>query len=220
MIDLHTHTFLSDGVLGVSELVYRAKLAGYDAIAITDHADESNIEFVLKALKKAAPNLSKAYGIDVYYGVELTYVPPVMIGKLVKKARANGAQLVVVHGETVAENVPPGTNESAIKAKVDILAHPGNITKELVEYAKKNGVCLEITTRRGHKETNKRVFELAKAVGAKLVMNNDAHGPADILNKDGIKKVLIDTGISIKDYEEMVNNAKEILSNINKRRKR
>jgi len=38
MIDLHTHTFLSDGELGPAELVRRAENAGYRAIGISDHA--------------------------------------------------------------------------------------------------------------------------------------------------------------------------------------
>ncbi|MFH0911657.1 MAG: PHP domain-containing protein, partial [Planctomycetota bacterium] len=37
MIDLHTHTILSDGELGPAELIRRAEVAGYRALAITDH---------------------------------------------------------------------------------------------------------------------------------------------------------------------------------------
>ena len=40
-IDLHTHTFFSDGVLLPSEQLRRAVAKGYGAIAITDHADSS-----------------------------------------------------------------------------------------------------------------------------------------------------------------------------------
>ena len=43
MIDLHTHTFFSDGGLLPSELARRARIAGYQALAFTDHADVSNI---------------------------------------------------------------------------------------------------------------------------------------------------------------------------------
>src|SRR4030042_513820 len=44
MIDLHTHTFLSDGVLAPAELVRRAEHAGYRVIGIADHADSSNLD--------------------------------------------------------------------------------------------------------------------------------------------------------------------------------
>ena len=37
MYDFHTHTFLSDGVLSPIELIRRALVRGYKAMAITDH---------------------------------------------------------------------------------------------------------------------------------------------------------------------------------------
>ena len=48
MIDLHTHTFASDGVLCPAELARRAEAAGLAAIAITDHADASNLERLVR----------------------------------------------------------------------------------------------------------------------------------------------------------------------------
>ncbi|MBU2567479.1 MAG: PHP domain-containing protein, partial [Elusimicrobia bacterium] len=45
MIDLHTHTLFSDGELLPSELVYRAKVNGYSAICLADHADISIMDF-------------------------------------------------------------------------------------------------------------------------------------------------------------------------------
>ncbi|HEY3347739.1 MAG TPA: PHP domain-containing protein, partial [Nitrospirota bacterium] len=47
MIDLHTHTLFSDGVLIPAELVRRAEVKGYEAIGLTDHADSSNIDFIV-----------------------------------------------------------------------------------------------------------------------------------------------------------------------------
>ena len=51
-----------------------------------------------------------------------------LIAPLSCRARALGAQIVLVHGETIVEPVPPGTNHQAIEAGVDILAHPGLIS--------------------------------------------------------------------------------------------
>ncbi len=53
MIDLHTHSLFSDGELIPSELVRRAVMHGYRAIAITDHADFTNVELSLRMLSKA-----------------------------------------------------------------------------------------------------------------------------------------------------------------------
>jgi len=54
---------------------------------------------------------------------------------------------------------------------VDILSHPGLINAEEVALAAAAGVCLEITTRKGHSLTNGYVAKLAPAAGAKLVIN-------------------------------------------------
>jgi len=53
MIDLHTHTLFSDGVLLPAELARRAQVLGYQALAMTDHVDSSNLEFVLPRLVAA-----------------------------------------------------------------------------------------------------------------------------------------------------------------------
>ena len=52
MIDLHTHSILSDGELIPSELVRRAKVKGYRIIGISDHVDITNIEHIVSAMVK------------------------------------------------------------------------------------------------------------------------------------------------------------------------
>jgi histidinol phosphatase-like PHP family hydrolase len=39
MIDLHTHTFFSDGTMVPPELIQRAESKGLRGVALTDHAD-------------------------------------------------------------------------------------------------------------------------------------------------------------------------------------
>ncbi len=209
MIELHAHTFMSDGVLSISELVYRAKLTGYTTIAITDHADYSNYKEIIDAAKTVKPSLEEGYEIQVLPGVELTYVPPEDLKDLVKKCRDYGAEIVVVHGETVAENVPKLTNLKAIEARVDVLAHPGEITEDEVKLAKENDVCLEITSRNWHTQTNAHVAGLANKIGTKLVFCNDVHLPENILSKTQILSILTGLGLSEKDYEKMQANARE-----------
>ena len=59
MIDLHTHTLFSDGILLPSELVRRAYSAGYKALAITDHVDSSNIDFVMPRIAEAVKDVAE-----------------------------------------------------------------------------------------------------------------------------------------------------------------
>ena len=212
MIDLHTHTLFSDGVLLPSELVYRAKFKGYRAIALTDHVDYSTYDYVIPRIIKVAKILQASYEIMVIPGVEITYVPPKLIKDVAFECRQCGAKLIVVHGQTVAETVPEQTNMYAIEAGIDILAHPGHITKDEVKSAKKNNVCLEITTRHGHNATNKEVAELALKYGAKLVLNTDTHEPENLMDQDKIQNTLLSAGLDLKYFEIMQKNSIEFIN--------
>ncbi len=211
MIDLHTHSFFSDGVLLPSELVRRAYDKGYKALAITDHVDSSNIDFVIPRVAAAINDISKYTDMVLVPGAEITHVPPELIMGLVIKARELGAQIVVVHGETVVEPVIKGTNRAAIEAGADILAHPGLISREDAEAAKQNGVALEITARKGHSLSNGHVAQAAAEAGADLIINTDAHGPENLITADFAKTVLRSAGIPGNEVEEIFKNSWKIL---------
>ncbi len=211
MIDLHTHTIFSDGELIPSELVRRAESLGYRAIAITDHVDFSNYRFVLERLYNTVELLNESTGVEVIPGVEITHVPPSKIPELINLCRENGAALVVVHGETVVEPVAPGTNKVAIEGRADILAHPGLITPEEVELAKENGVCLEVTARKGHNITNGHVVKLAMQIEAPLVINTDAHSPSDLITRSFAIKVGVGAGLELTQVEECFGNSEELV---------
>ncbi|MDR2676581.1 MAG: histidinol phosphate phosphatase domain-containing protein [Endomicrobium sp.] len=212
MIDLHTHTFLSDGELSPFELVYTVKYNGYVAVAITDHVDYSNMELIIPGVVKAAKILMENYDILVLPGVELTYIPPKLIKYIVIECRNLGSKVVVVHGETVSETVPVGTNICAIRACVDILAHPGYLSEDEAILAAENNVKIEITTRRGHNVTNKKIAEMAISKKAKLVLNTDMHTSKQFLTKELIAKTLLNAGLSTDYYSVMRKNSLEIVN--------
>jgi len=203
MIDLHTHTFASDGSLGAAELVRRAEQAGYRAIGITDHADAANLDDLVSAVVKFARETQPYLKIRVVAGVELTHVPPGQISGLVRRARQLGARLVVLHGETLCEPVAHGTNRAGIEAGVDILAHPGLISEEEVRLAAECGVYLEVSSRFNHGLGNGRLVSLAREAGAPLVINSDAHAPGDILTPDWREKVAFGSGLTAEELERI-----------------
>ncbi len=207
MIDLHTHTFFSDGELIPSELVRRAESKGIIGIGLTDHGDTSNIAFILPRIIAVAEELNKILGIRILPGIEITHVPPVLIADVARKARALGAKLIVVHGETIVEPVAPGTNRAALAADIDILAHPGLITPEEVALAKDRGICLEISARKGHSLTNGHVAKLAEKIGAKLVINTDSHSPGDLMNGEMARQVVRGAGLPEIAFDSMQQNA-------------
>ena len=214
MIDLHTHSIFSDGVLVPAELVRRAMVTGYEAIAITDHVDSSNIDFIIPRMVQVAHDLSGLWPIVVIPGVEITHVPPKAIGELVDKARELGAELVVIHGETLVEPVEPGTNRAGIAAGADIIAHPGLITKQDAALAAKKGVYLEISARKGHSLGNGHVAKLAAETGASLVIDTDAHEPGDLITNEFAERVLLAAGMDKKAAARVFQNSREIVNNI------
>ena len=217
MIDFHTHSLISDGYLLPSELARRARVLGYKAIAITDHADESNLDTVIAQLAKAALALTRSADIIVIPGVELTHIPPGDIPGMVKKARSLGSKVVVGHGETLAEPVAPGTNEAFIRAKVDVLAHPGLVTKAEAGLAAKNSVFFEITARKGHSLSNGHVAKVAQSSGVKMLLNTDAHAPEDLISVDTALKVALGAGLTEKDFARMEEDARELVDKVSRR---
>jgi len=203
MIDLHTHSLLSDGALVPSELTRRAAEKGYKGLAITDHVDASNYEAVASQILSFVSASKEALEIPVLPGVELTHVPPGMIATLIVKIRALGIPWIVVHGETLAEPVKEGTNRAAILAGADLLAHPGLITEEDVKLAAEKGVFLEISARKGHSLSNGHVAALAKRHGARLLLNTDAHAPSDLITADFARKVALGCGLSDSDFNKI-----------------
>jgi len=214
MIDLHTHTLFSDGELLPSELIRRAEDIGYEAIALTDHADSSNLDWILPRIIRVCQDLNRNRPIRAIPGIELTHLPPEMIGAMVKEARSLGAQIVVVHGETMMEPVPPGTNREAIEAGADILAHPGLITEKEVLRAQEMNVLLEITARKGHSLGNGHVARLAKKVGARLTLNTDTHTPDNLITRHFALKVVMGAGLEAEDLERMLENSRGLLSRL------
>ena len=215
MIDLHTHTFFSDGALVPSEHVRRVEMLGYSAIAITDHADSSNIGLLIPNLIRVARDLNQVNRTRLLVGVELTHVPPALIAPLAKEARQLGAQVIVVHGETPVEPVAPGTNRAALEADIDLLAHPGFLTEEEATLAAKRGILLELSGRKGHCLTNGHVARVAKSTGAFLAVNADAHAPSDFLTADMAEKVALGAGLSAEEYARIRRNMANFVAGIN-----
>lgn len=214
MIDLHTHSLFSDGVLLPSELIRRAYVIGYKALAITDHVDSSNIDFVVPRIVEVVNAVAGHSQIKVIAGAEITHVPPKLIEKLASKARELGAKIVVVHGETVVEPVAPGTNRAAIEAGADILAHPGLISKEDAVRAKENGVALEVTSRKGHSLSNGHVLRIAVETGATVIINTDAHAPEDLITPYRAKIVLRGAGVDEEAVKQIFANSQKLIDRI------
>ena len=183
----------------------------HKAIALTDHVDVSNIEFIVPNIAKVS-ELSQYWDIMVIPRVEITHVPPETIKKLAIKAKKLGAKIVVVHGETPVEPVMLGTNRSAIESgEVDILAHPGIIDKKDAKLANKSDIFLEITARSGHNIGNGRVA----ALGENFLLNTDTHSPNNLITQEFAYKVALGAGLNEESFNKgNKENPKILLENI------
>ena len=200
-IDLHMHTLMSDGELLPIELARRCAHMDYETIAFTDHASLSNVDRIVQECSRDA-ELAGEWGLDVIVGVELTHIPASKMDEVVKRSKKAGAELIVVHGETISEPVEKGTNRAAVNnPDVNILAHPGFITLEEAQAAADNGVVLEITSRRSHAMTNGHVARVARQVDAKMVVNTDTHAPGDLITTERAMAIAMGAGLSKVEAE-------------------
>ena len=213
--DFHTHTTFSDGELIPMELIRRAAVSGHRAIAITDHASFSSIDWIVKHVAKDCEKAG-AWGIEAIPGVEITHVPVKHMDEAVAMARKAGAEIIVVHGETPVEPVEPGTNHAAVSnSDVDILAHPGMLSIDDAALAKENDVFIEVTCRRGHSLANGHVASVARSAGASMLVNTDMHSPSDMSTMESAASVARSAGLRQEEVVEvLVRNSEALLKRV------
>lgn len=218
--DFHTHTFLSDGALSPMEQARRAVVNGYRTLGLTDHMGVGGVAALLDGLRRDREIIERHWPLEVIIGVELTHVPAEAIHEAAAFARSEGAEIIVVHGETPVEPVPAGTNHASIVCGlVDVLAHPGFLTDDEARLAADNDVFLEITSRRGHSLTNGHVALVARAAGARMIVNSDAHEPSDLLKPEFQRAVALGAGIPEELLNEvLVNNPSRLRERVLARR--
>ncbi|HLJ68120.1 MAG TPA: histidinol phosphate phosphatase domain-containing protein [Chloroflexota bacterium] len=185
LIDLHSHSTLSDGTLSIEEMVAAAERRGYEAFAITDHARGNDPAYpdVIGEVREQIDRLRTQTQVRLFAGVELTDFEPELIPRVAEESRRCGAQVVVVHGECLSLSVAPGTNAAAVRCSaVDILAHPGLISEQDADEAARFGVYLELSARQGANWANGHVYKMARIAGAPLIVDSDAHDEAGLLS--------------------------------------
>ncbi|MEF9475982.1 MAG: hypothetical protein L0958_04725 [Candidatus Mariimomonas ferrooxydans] len=106
------------------------------------------------------------------------------------------------------------------KEGADMIAHPGLISRDDVMTAKKKGVVLEITSRKGHSISNGYVAKTAAEIGADLIINTDSHSPEDLITVDLARIVLRSAGIPEGAIGKIFENSKKLAKKICKESRR
>lgn len=150
-----------------------AALAGIRFAGIVMRSDGTDFAHIADMAAQVR-RLSLYANVEAWAGVELCHIPPALMPDAVSEARKAGAALVLVHGESIADQVEQGTNFSAIEAGADILAHPGLIDDEAAAFAAEKGVALEFTSCPRHAFTNAYTAAMAMKHKAPLVRGSSA----------------------------------------------
>ncbi|HUY60982.1 MAG TPA: histidinol phosphate phosphatase domain-containing protein [Candidatus Dormibacteraeota bacterium] len=197
LFDFHTHTTLSDGSADPLTMARRCLANGYGAYVCSDHVDDRTVADRVPQIVAACRQVAAELAIPAIPAVEITRVDASLIARVAAAARRLGAELVVVHGETLGDRPQPGVNLAAVRcAEVDILAHPGLITAAAAAAARETGVLLEVTAANFHGMTNGHVVRIATAEGAALLIDSDAHRPEALLTSERIDQVLVGSGLT------------------------
>jgi histidinol phosphatase-like PHP family hydrolase len=172
---------------------------GHTMLAITDHIAQDDPRPLLDRLRKEARAFEEGPIVPLV-GVELTMLAPRRIAGAAEAARRAGAQVVIVHGETLANRVPMGTNRAAVESgAVDVLAHPGFLTERDAELARAHGTALELTGSSFHMITNGHVAAVGLRVGADLVVDSDAHDTGQLLPYSLAESIARGAGLSVSE---------------------
>jgi histidinol phosphatase-like PHP family hydrolase len=206
VIDLHSHSTLSDGTLSIEEVVAAAERRGYTALAMTDHIHQGDsYAEIIGEVRRQIERLRRQTLIRLFAGAELTDIPPDRISWLAQRLRELGAEVIVVHGECVSMDVLPGTNAAAVRSPhVDVLGHPGLISDEDAREAARHGVHLELSARSGHSWGNGHVYGAARRAGAGIIVDSDAHDEMGLLSPAKVTAVLRGAGASAQEARRIV----------------
>ena len=203
-VDFHSHSYLSDGATSPTDMWTQAEGMDHRALALTDHLSLEDPRPLLDRLHREATAWDDSAFVPVV-GVELTQIPPRRIATVARAARRAGAEIVIVHGESIVERVPAGTNHAAlVSGLIDVLAHPGLLEPRDAALAKTNSVALEISGRAGHALCNGHVVRLALEAGAALVVDSDAHSAAQLIRPEMARRIALGAGVPLAQLERVL----------------
>ena len=189
--DLHVHSHYSDGIDDIETIVVAAKKMGYEYIGICDHSKTSKIaggldEDTLKRRNEEIDSVQeKIKGIKVLKGMEVDILSDGSLDYSDSVMEELDFVIAAVH-QGFAKNVTERMKSAMNNPFVDIIAHPtGRLLsgregykiniEEVMAYAAKKGVALEINASYDRLDLNDINIIKAKNYGVMFIIGTDAH---------------------------------------------
>ncbi|WP_152040588.1 DNA polymerase/3'-5' exonuclease PolX [Salinigranum salinum] len=198
--DLHTHTEWSDGRATIAEMLAGAEERGYDYHAVTDHAtgpgmvggvglSDAELEEQADAVEEAADTVE----IEVFHGVEANV--DAEGGLSVGESLLERLDVVVASPHSALDQGREAATERLVRAvehpEVDVLGHPsGRLLnrrpgleldyERIAEAAAEAGTALEVNANPHRLDLPGPGVRAAVEAGARVVVNTDAHAPAEL----------------------------------------
>lgn len=189
--DLHVHSNYSDGIDDIETIVVAAKKMGYEYIGICDHSKTSKIaggldEDTLKRRNEEIDSVQeKIKGIKILKGMEVDILSDGSLDYSDSVMEELDFVIAAVH-QGFAKNVTERMKSAMNNPFVDIIAHPtGRLLsgregykiniEEVMEYAAKKGVALEINASYDRLDLNDVNIIKAKNYGVIFIIGTDTH---------------------------------------------
>ena len=205
MGDLHMHSTFSDGNASMEEMARAAKEKGYAYIAITDHASpmgmvrgvkKENIGAYLKLIEKARKAVP---GIRILAGAEVDILADGKLYLAEDVLQKLDWVIASVHGnfKLSPEDMTKRILAAIENPRVDAIAHPttrilGRRPEILYDMdavlkaAAKHNVAMELNASLERLDLSDIHLKRAKDLGVKIVINSDAHAPAELSLRHGM----------------------------------
>ncbi len=189
--DLHIHSNYSDGTDDIKTIVLAAKSLGYEYVGICDHSKTSRIArgLDIETLKKRNAEIdhlqTEIQGIKILKGMEVDILSDGSLDYPDTILEQLDFVIAAVH-QGFRKNVTYRMKKAIDNPFVDMLAHPsGRLLsgregydvnlEEVMEYAAKRDVALEINASYDRLDLNDTNILKAKSFGARFVIGTDAH---------------------------------------------
>jgi DNA polymerase (family 10) len=219
--DLHVHSKYSDGVETIEEIAIAGKNLGYEYIGISDHSKTSKIAGGLdeETLKKRNEEIdrinAKIKGIRILKGMEVDILGDGSLDYSDKILEELDFVIAAIH-QGFKKNVTERIKKAIENPYVDIIAHPtGRLLsgregyeidiEEVIEYASKFNVVLEINCYPDRLDLNDIHILKAKKKNIKFSLGTDSH------NIGMLKYIRFGIGIAKRGWltkEEILNTYK------------